>query len=188
MIKVDEKDPIVLALKEAEQLFRSLANDRARKNDRLMLSTQKYMGHGKSSERSRLESEANNLLYGKKGEPVIDPEDIEQQQHEIDVLDVALEQQRVVVEQIRGQFSIKLSAANRRRYVEIETRIARAVQELAQANESEVLFFRELEVAGCSSITFRPMRLNAVGIASDSQSLAACHRREVETYLPEAIV
>ena len=131
MIKVDEKDPIVLALKEAEQLFRSLANDRARKYDGLMLSTQKYMGHRKSSERSRLESEANNLLYGKKGEPVIDPEDIEQQQHEIDVLDVALEQQRVVVEQIRGQFSIKLSAANRRRYVEIETRIARAVRELA---------------------------------------------------------
>ena len=188
MIKVDEKDPIVLALKEAEQLFRSLANDRARKHDELMLSTQKYMGHRKSSERSRLESEANNLLYWKKGEPVIDPEDIEQQQHEIDVLDVALEQQRVVVEQIRGQFSIKLSAANRRRYVEIETRIARAVRELAEANESEVIFFRELQDAGCTSIQFRPMRLNAVGIASDSQSLASLHRREVETYLPEAIV
>jgi len=77
--------------------------------------------------------------------------------------------------------------ANRAGYVAIEKRIVAAVGELAAANEAEVLFFRELEDAGCRAIQFRPMRIGAVGLASDDQSVASFHRKEVATYCPEAL-
>ena len=70
------------------------------------------------------------------------------------MLDIAIDKQRMELDKARGRFSLKVCEANRARYIEIERRIAKAVQELASANESEVLFFRELQDAGCNSIQF----------------------------------
>src|ERR1044072_4591141 len=88
---------------------------------------------------------------------------------------------------VRSRFSVYLCEINHARYVQIERRIAKAVQELAQANEEEARFFEELRDAGASSISFRSMRISQVGIASDHQSVAAFHRREVEAHCPEAL-
>ena len=121
-----------------------------------------------------------------KANPDEDLKDIEVIEHRISVLDIAIYKQRIEVDKARGRFSLKVCEANRVRYVEIERRIAKAVQELASANESEMLFFRELQDAGCHSIPFRSMRVNAIGLPSDDQSLATFHARELREYCPEA--
>jgi hypothetical protein len=94
------------------------------------------------------------------------------------VFDVAINKQRMEVEKVRGRFSLHLCEINRAQYVEVERRIARAVQELAEANQAEVEFFNALRDAGANSISFRPMRINQVGIASDNHSVAAYHQRK----------
>ncbi len=181
--KVDEKDPTVKALRAAEQRLNEVVAALPSKQKALDETTQRFMAIRKSSS---LELEADALLANAQSEPAIKPEDLERLQHEIDVLNVAIKRQRSVVEGLGGQVSVKRCEINHDRYVDIEKRIARAVQELAAANEEELDFFEELRAAGCSNITFRPMRIAAIGVASDPQSRASFHRREVEEFLPEA--
>ena len=57
---------------------------------------------------------------------------------------------------------------------------------LAEANAAEVKFFDELHAAGVTP-RFRPMRVSVIGLPSDPNSVATFHRKEVETYCPEAV-
>ena len=187
MIKVDEKDLEVRTLRAEESKLQTLLSDRAAEETKLARTTQIYLSR-KSNERARLEAEADELLRGTamKANPDDHLKDIEVIEHRISVLDIAIDKQRMELDKVRGRFSLKVCEANRARYIEIEKRIAKAVQELASANESEVLFFRELQDAGCNSIPFRPMRVGVIGLQSDDQSVAAFHARELREYCPEA--
>ncbi len=75
---------------------------------------------------------------------VVEQSNIEKLEHEIAVLDLAISRQAQTVDKLRGRFTLQVCEANRARYVEIEKRIAKAVQELAAANEEEVRFIEEL--------------------------------------------
>jgi len=186
-IKVDEKNVHVVALRAGEGKLRDLIAKRQAKVEELSEATIRYNDNRRSQQRSVIELEAEALL---KGEPIkagAAAEDLDKLQREIEVLNAAVSQQSHLVEDaLRGKYSTVVHADNRNRYVEIEKRIARAVQELAAANEAEVLFFRELQDAGCNSIAFRPMRVGVIGLKSDDQSVAAFHARELREYCPEA--
>jgi hypothetical protein len=189
VIKIDEKDPCVIALRTGEGKLKELTAERATKESELSTATQKYMSARKSIQHSKLEAEADELLGGQRleqTETLVQSIDLERLQHQIDVLSVAIDRQQQTVDMLRGKFSLAVCNANRSRYVEIERRIARAVRELAEANEDEARFIEELRDAGCSNVSFRPMRINEIGLASDSQSRANCHRRELQEFLPEA--
>jgi len=188
MIKVDEKDPEVRALRAEESKLQTLLSDRAAEESELSRTTQIYLSRRKSNERARLEAEADELLRGTamKANPDDDLKDIELIEHRISVLDIAIDKQRMELDKARSRFSLKVCEANRARYVEIEKRIAKALAELGSANESEVLFSRELQDAGCNSIPFRPMCVGVIGLPSDDQSVAAFHMRELREYCPEA--
>jgi hypothetical protein len=186
MIKVDDKDPTTLALRAGEMTLQELSGDSAEKEKDLAAATQRYMARRNLGARSSLEVEAEARLGIKQAHPQITAEDLENIEHEISVLEIAIERQRQIVNGLRGRFSLKICAANRDRYVAIEKRIARAVVDLASANEAEILFFNELQDAGCSTIVFRPMRIDQVGLISDPNSRASHHRREVNEFCPEA--
>jgi hypothetical protein len=184
MIRIDEKHQDVINLKKGEMKLNEFCARHAAKNTELERLTLKYLAARKLSRVGQLEAEGHELLVGS-AKPDLTPYDIERTQHDVEVLEAAIHEQRQVVDGLRGKYSLVLCEANRSQYLEIEKRISRAVQALANANEDEVKFFRELEDAG-ASIRFRPMRVVAVGVASDSESLANRHRREVEEFLPEA--
>jgi len=183
-IKVDEKNVHVVALRAGEGKLRDLIAKRQAKVEELSEATIRYH----DPRRLQIEIEAEALLKGESIKVGAAAKDLEILQREIQVLDAAVSQQSQLVDNaLRGKYSTVVCADNRSRYVEIEKRIARAVQELAAANESEVIFFRELQDVGCDSIAFRPMRINSVGLLSDNQSRAAFHAREVQEYCPEAM-
>jgi hypothetical protein len=112
---------------------------------------------------------------------------VQQLEHDIEVLTVAVEKQKAIADVSQGAYSVALCDVNRKQYLEIEKRLMKAVNEMAEANEAEVEFFQKLIVAGCHSISFRPMRNVPFGIASDPQGAASFHRREVEQFLPEIL-
>ncbi|MCE3242020.1 MAG: hypothetical protein K0Q83_2527, partial [Deltaproteobacteria bacterium] len=99
-----------------------------------------------------------------------------------------IERQLNTVSNLRTEYSVFVceSKAQQDRYIAIERRIARACAELAEANAAEVKFFDELHAAGVTP-RFRPMRVSAVGLASDPNSIATFHHREVKQYCPEAL-
>jgi hypothetical protein len=188
-IKTDEKSPELAALQLEEGKLTALQGDRAKEQNELDRMTQIYLSRKQSNKASRLEDEADQLINGTNmvtSAADSDLKTIEAIEHKIAVLDLAINKQRSKLDTARGRFSLHLCQINKDRYVEIERRIARAVKELAEANQAEVEFFNELRDAGANSISFRPMRITQVGIASDSQSVARFHEREVKQYCPEA--
>jgi len=186
-IKVDEKNVHVVALREGERKLNDLIALRQKKEDELSEATVRYLERRRLSQRSPLEFEAEALLSGEPMKAGANTADFEKLQREIDVLSEAIVQHSQVLDGLRNKYSVAIGKANYSTYVAIEKRIAAAIGELAAANEAEVLFFRELEDAGCRAIQFRPMRIGAVGLASDDQSVASFHRKEVATYCPEAL-
>jgi len=187
-IKTDDKHPDVIALRTEEEKSQALQGDRAKEEEKLGQLTQLYMSRKQSNKQALLEAEADRLLGGTGTLPSADNDlkDIEAIEHKIAVLDIAISKQKAEVDKVRSRFSVHLCQINRAQYVEIERRIAKAVQELAAANEEEIRFFQALLDAGCSSISFRPMRINAIGIMADDQSVARFHEREVKEFCPEA--
>jgi hypothetical protein len=182
-IKIDETNVVAVALREGERKLNDFIARRQRKDDELSEETERRL----ASQRSALKLEAEALLTGEPVKTGATGADLEKLRREIEILNEAIAQQTRLVDGLRSKYSVVVCNGNRGSYIAIERRILRAVRELAAANEAEVLFFRELQDAGCTSIQFRPMRVSAVGLLSDDQSLAMFHRREVETYLPEAI-
>jgi hypothetical protein len=187
MIQNDPNAPAAVELREAETKLRALRSEHQVKQEQLEKLEQEYARRRSLSAKDRLETEAESVLAGMPVEEISIPE-IRDLQHWIEIQSKAIELQSVVVQTARNKFTRTICEANRGRYLEIAKRISRAVEELSLANESEVQFFDELMSAGCGSgIPFRSLRLNAVGLASDKQSAAAFHRREVEQFLPEAL-
>jgi hypothetical protein len=185
-IKIDEKNLRVVAKSEGERKLNDLRAQRGVKERELSEATSRYMAV-RMEQRSTIEIEAAALISGESVKAGVTAEDLEKIEREIQVFDAAIRQQTKLVDKLSGEFTVAISEANRQQYVAIEKRIAAAVAELAEANEAEVIFFRELQDAGCTSIPFRPMRMTSVGIMSDMQSSAAFHRKEVAQYCPEAL-
>jgi adenine-specific DNA glycosylase len=188
-IKVDKNHPDEIALRIEEDRLRLLQSDKAKKERELARLTQLYMTQKRSNKQALIDAEADRLLGSTSTLPTVDNDlkDIEAIEHRIAVLKVAIDKQRTKVDHVRGQFSVHLCEINKNLYVEIERRIAAAVKALASANQEEADFFNALRDEGCSSISFRPMRLSQVGLANDQQSVAAFHQQEMRKYCPEAL-
>jgi hypothetical protein len=75
-------------------------------------------------------------------------------------------------------------AANRGAYLEILRRRARAVVQIAKANQAEREFHYELNASNISS-SLRPMAIKVIGEWDDSQSLARFHILELQKYFDE---
>jgi hypothetical protein len=184
--KLADTDETVTALRHEEGKLHSLMKDRSAKEKELSLALERLAEITKIRRQSGLEDEATLLRTGRAmDEPT--RQQVEKLQHEVQVLDVAIHQQRAEVQKVRGKYSRKLCSLNQTEYVRIEKQIADAVQALARANEEEVNFIHALGDAGCSSIPFQTMRINSVGVLSDPQSGANFHRKEFERNCPEAI-
>ena len=186
MIQINERDPHVVELRTAENKLNDLTRENHAIQERLEALQRKYGELRALRQQDRLDIEAESLLSGTPIAEVSSAE-IEDTQHQLEIMDRAIDKQRELVDRARSQFTRVMCEANRSRYLEIAKRISRAVTELAEANEAEYKFFEELRDAGATSITFRPVRVNAVGLATDTQSVAAFHRRELEEFVPEAL-
>jgi hypothetical protein len=186
-MKVDEKNVHVVALRVGEGKLTDLIAKRRAKEDELSEATIRYLDRRRSQQRSVIELEAEALLSGEPMKAGANTADFEKLQREIDVLSEAIAQHSQLLDGLRNKYSVAICKANYAAYVAIEKRIAAAVRELAAANEAEALFFRELQDVGCTAIQFRPMRVGAAGLASDDQSVASFHRKEVATYCPKAL-
>ena len=193
MITIDKKHPCVIALHEAENKLDELRVQLRKEQTARDSKLQKYLSQKsaeRSSERSKLDSEADQLLSGASADPAqISAQEIEDLAHRIAVLERAIERQMNTVSNLRTEYSVFVceSKAQQDRYVMIERRIARACAELAEANAAEVAFFDEHHAVGVTP-RYRPMRVGVVGLPSDPNSVAAFHRKEVETYCPQAAV
>jgi predicted transcriptional regulator len=184
--KMPNTDETVTALRHEEGKLHELMKARAAKEKELPPALERLAEITKARRQSKLEGEAEELRLGK---PIDEPtrQLVARLQHEVDVLAIAIDQQRAEVQKVRGKYSRKLCELNRAEYVRIEKQIADAVQALARANEEEINFVNALQDAGCSSIPFHTMRINSVGVLSDPQSGAAFHRKEFERNCPEAV-
>ena len=129
MITTNEKHPCVVARQEGEtklnelrMQLRPLLSERDSKLQRFL--AQKSAEH--SNERSKLDSEADQLLSGSARTDQVSAQDIEDLNHRIAVLERAIERQLNTVSNLRTQYSVFVceSKAQRDRYIEIERRIA----------------------------------------------------------------
>jgi len=156
-----------------------------RKRDALLEERRKLIGGTRAE---RFGREADALLDGRKLED--NSSMIEKLNHEIEVVDLAIEKQQQAVSELRGKFSRYVCdhPANKATYLAIEKRIAAALAELAAANQAEQQFFDKLYEVGCSSVSFRRMALlKEIGVPSDPNSRASLHKREMEQFVPEAV-
>ena len=187
VIKIPEKHPDVIAFRAEQAKRQELMNNLGSKNTELAAAQQRYIERKQSLQRSRMQEEAEQLLAGVNARPIgEDVMVIERLQHDVEVIALALETQKPTLDVLQGRFDCAVCEANSLIYVRIERRIYRAVQEAAEAGEEEFRFFRALEDAGVHAPSLRPMRLNQIGLASDSQSRAAFHACEVREHCAEA--
>ena len=188
MITTPEKHPDVIAYRAS---LRDLSNDGAtlaKKKGVLNDATQKFMAQ-KAAPRPQRDLEADKILSAS-GHSVdwITPERLEELAREVEVWERVVQRRRDTVNNLRTRYSAAICQQPdvQERYIKIQRDTAEACAKLAAANQSEVDFFDELhaiDVVPC----FRPMRVTAVGLASDPNSIAAFHRREVKQYCPEAL-
>jgi hypothetical protein len=185
--EVDSKDLRAITYRHDQDRLTKLQNELSRKEAELETANLKNYEMQRLQRADRLDAEASALIGEVDDAPKVVFVNMQQLEHDIEVLTAAVEKQKAVADVSRGAYSVALCERNRNQYLEIEKRLLKAVTELADANEAEVKFFQELIAAGCHSISFRPMRNVPFGIASDPQSVAGCHRREVEQFLPEIL-
>jgi hypothetical protein len=186
MIPIPHKHPDVIARHAA---VKDLSNDGAtlaEKKRVLNDATQQFMGQ-KAAQRSKVDLEADKVLSatGHRAD-WITPEKLEELTREVEIWERVVQRRRDTVNN-RAKYSAAICEQKdvQERYIAIQKRIATACAELAEANAAEVEFFDQLTAVGVSPC-FRPMRVAAVGLPTDPNSVASFHRKEVETYCPEA--
>jgi hypothetical protein len=184
MITINEKHQCVVALHEAEVKLTELRVQLRKEQGARDRKLQMYLSQKsteRSSERSKLDSEADQLLSGSAIANQVSAQELEDVNHKIAVTERAIERQLATVSNLRTDYSIFVcqSKAQQDRYIAIERRIARACAELAEANAAEVAFFDEHHAVGVTP-RYRPMRVSVIGLPSDPNSVAAFHRKEVE--------
>jgi hypothetical protein len=134
----------------------------------------------KTAPRSKIDREADEILAGM-GHTTdwISPEKLEELSRDVEGWETIVQRQRDTVNNLRTRYSAAICQQKepQDRYVEIQRRMANYVKGLAQANQDEVYFFDEHHAVGAIPY-YRPMRVNAVGLASDPNSVAAFHHRE----------
>jgi len=93
---------------------------------------------------------------------------------EADVMSLALTKQQAITADLRGKLSRKVCehSKNVATDLEIKKRIVRALIELAEAGDDERRFVAACYEV-CSSVSFRPMRVKAIGSLADPNSLAS---------------
>jgi hypothetical protein len=190
MIKIDEKNPVTIALRRAEAKLQSLGERRHQKDLELQEKTAEFMRQQAAlGSRSAIDLEAG-LLLNEGGAAVKIPvgaADIERLEHEIQVLESASKEQQRIVDRARSEFSVVVCDAQRANYIRIQKDILAALERLAQANDVERKFFRDLQDAGVSSIPFRTMQVREVGCSSDTQGKLSRHRQELQQFAPEVL-
>ena len=187
MKELGQNDPLTIELRASEKRHSELVGMRANLQRQLDNQLENLRALRTKDERiEQLDYEATLLRVGSAPERAV-VKRVDELQHEIEVIDRAIQQQTAIVNQVRGQFSIALCHVNEAEYVGIEKEIAKAVQALAAANEVEANFFDDLRDAGCSSISFRPMRVSVIGTFRDENSLASRHEREMKEFCPKAL-
>jgi len=188
MIKLlDGKHPALLALHAGEEKLQALVAERVDKEAQRDRETERYLTARRMNQGERLDAEVDAMLEIAPAQQLPNAQSIEELEHDIKVLTVAIERQTGIVDALRGKYSVALCELNRGGYIAIAKKLSSGIQEVAEANETEIRFFEELKDAGCWSIIFRAMRVYAIGVESDPSSLAARHRRELQTYVPEAL-
>jgi hypothetical protein len=188
MITINEKHPNVIAHRAGLKDLNHVAAILAKKKEAQNNATQRYMAQ-KSTPRSKHDLEVDQVLSGM-GHSVdwISAEKLEELSHEVEIWETVVQRQRDTVNNLRTRYSAAICQAKEQqdRYVEIQRRIANHVKGLAQANQDEVDFFDEHHAVGAIPY-YRPMRVSAVGLASDPNSLATFHHREVKQFCSEEL-
>ena len=188
MIKIDETHPHVVAYRAGVKDLSNARATLAKRKNALNDATQKYMAQ-KGTPRSKLDLEADKVLSAS-GYSVdwISPEKLQELTSEVEVMERVVQRQQNTVSELRTRYSAAICQQPdvQQRSIAIQKRIASACAELAAANQGEVDFFDELHAVDVSPC-FRPMRVSAVGLASDPNSIATFHRKEIKTYCPQAV-
>jgi hypothetical protein len=182
---VDESHPTAKALREGKKKVSELGIRRADLEKQLEAEIEKRRRLLSGSREERLGEEADAILDNRN---FADSPSIEKLRHQIEVVDFAVQkQQEFVGNHLQAAFSKVVCDDPQNRQTYISKRIAAAIAELAAANEAEKEFFAKLYQVGCSTIPYRPMAVKEVGIASDTNSRAAAHLREVKEFCPEIL-
>jgi len=105
MIKVDEKHPDLIALRQEETKLQGLLGDRATAVSEVDRRTQLYLSRRQSNQQARLEAEADQLLGKTNANLDEDLKNIEVIEHSIAVLDIAIRKQALEVDGCRGRVS-----------------------------------------------------------------------------------
>jgi len=193
MIRIDEKHPVTIELKKAEAKLQEFGERRHRKDLELQEKTAEFMRRQAAlGSRSAIDLEAGQLLRAEGATAVetktpVSASDIQRLEHEIQVLESASKEQQRIVDRARSDFSVVVCDAQRADYIGIQKDILAALEKLAQANDAERKFFRDLQDAGVSSIPFRTMQVREVGCSSDTQGKLSRHRQELQQFAPEVL-
>ncbi len=151
MIRIDEKHTDVIAFRQGKIKLRELLVQHSAKRTEVEQLEMKYLQARRLPRAGKLEAEAHALLVGS-NEPDLGPDDIERARHDVEVLGLAVEKQRQIVDNLHGRYSLHVNEANRARYVEIEKRISRGVTETAEANEEEFRFSKRSKMLARQSV------------------------------------
>ena len=186
---VDSTHPKSIALREAIRKISELGVELASKKQQRAAAIEEERKSIAGSREARLGPKADALLDGRKLPDNPTNSTIEKLDHEIEVIDFAIEKQQQVIADLRGEFSAVVCnhPQNRATYIQIQKRLAAAVAEVAAANEAEEEIFKKLYDAGCSSVKYRPMAIKEVGTLSDPYSRASSYFRELKEHLPEVL-
>jgi len=192
MIKIDEKNPVTITLRKGEAMLQGLGEKRHQKDVELQEKTAEFTRQQAAfRNHATVDYEAGLLLT----EGVTAPEtsapvgaaDIERLEHELAVLDSAVEKQKRILDHARSDFSVVVCDTQRNAYIQIERDILAALEKLAEANQAERDFFNALTDAGVSVIPFRFMRVREVGLPNDPQGKLSRHRQELQQFAPEVL-
>lgn len=182
-INVDEKNLHVIAFRQSELKLRELNRERSAKTRQLDEELERQR-RARSSRSAQIDAEAEQLLAGEQLTEKAS-HDSQRLEHEIAVLDRALEKQSELIAELQARFSRAVQELNHEQYLKIEHRIAAAIKELSSANLEEQLFFDALLHAGCSAISLRPMRVGFIGLPpeADPQGFCASWEREFAEFV-----
>jgi len=155
--KIAETHPDMVAFKAASEKHEQLRQQLKKTEVKLDEAQAKYAREMARSAQERIDDQASALLANGHLE-VITRDDIERLQNECSAYKAAIKKQEEFINTARTKVSKLLHTANRDIYLRMEKRLARAVEELAEANEEEAMFFSELSDIGCTSISFAKCR------------------------------
>ena len=165
-----KKELIVMRVSVQEQIDKALENLREMR--------------GKTDAENRLNGEAAMLRIGGEPEDRLVVKQIDERQHELEIINRAIEQQAIVVDEARRPFINEVKRLNQSAYIASAKRIVEVERQLSAAYGAHKKLIDALLTVGVSS---RPMDLRTLGDLDDPQSILSAHLREFQTFVPEAL-